>query len=223
MDFATARANMIESQVRPNGVTDDRVILAMAAVPREAFVPAGGRPVAYMDEDVLIRPRSPASPARYLMEPMAFARLLQLAALRETDRILDIGCGTGYSTAVLSRLAASVTALECDEDLAAEARNVLADQAIANTYVVCGPLAEGSSGHGPFDAILINGCIPEVPQALFRQLKEAGRLIAVVGEAAVARAILYTLADGAVGSRAAFDASVAQLPGFRSSRPAFVF
>jgi protein-L-isoaspartate(D-aspartate) O-methyltransferase len=223
MDFATARANMIESQVRPNGITDDRVIVAMAGVPRELFVPDARRCVAYMDEDIAIKPRSALSPARYLMEPMAFARLVQLAALRQTDRVLDIGCGTGYSTAVLAKLAASVTALECDESLAVEAREILKNQAISNAEVVSGPLEEGSPAHGQFDVILINGRVPEVPRTLFRQLAKAGRLVAIVGETAVAKAILYTLADGVVGLRTAFDASVAPLPGFASQKPAFVF
>ena len=223
MNFATARVNMIESQVRPNGITDDRVLGAMAAVPREAYVPDSRRSVAYMDEDIVIKPRSAASPARHLMEPMAFARLLQLAALRQADRVLDVGCGTGYSTAVLALLAASVTALECDGDLAAGAQETLKNQAISNVEVVCGPLEEGSPAHGPFDVIVINGRVAQVPQGLFRQLAEAGRLVAIVGETAVARALLHILADGVVGVRAAFDASVAPLPGFLPAKPAFVF
>jgi protein-L-isoaspartate(D-aspartate) O-methyltransferase len=222
MDFATARTNMIESQVRPNGVTDDRVILAMAAVPRELFVPIARRSIAYIDEDVVIKPRSAASPARYLMEPMAFARLIQLAQLRPADRVLDIGCGTGYSTAVLAKLAASVMGLECDGELASAGRANL-QQVAANAEVVCGPLAEGWPDGAPFDVILVNGRIPEVPQPLFRQLGDAGRLVAVVGETDVAAAILHTLADGIVGSRTAFDASVAPLPGFAPLKRAFVF
>jgi protein-L-isoaspartate(D-aspartate) O-methyltransferase len=209
--------------VRPNGITDDRVIVAMAGVPRELFVPDDRRSVAYMDEDILLKPRSAVSPARYLMEPMAFARLVQLAALRQTDRVLDIGCGTGYSTAVLAKLAASVTGLECDEELAAGAREILKNLAISNAEVVSGPLAEGSPAQGRFDVILINGRVPEVPQTLFRQLADAGRLVAIVGETAVARSILHTLADGVVGVRTAFDATVAPLPGFASQKPVFVF
>ncbi len=223
MDFALARANMIESQVRPNGVTDDRVIVVMADVPRELFVPEDRRSIAYVDDDIVIRPKSASSPGRFLMQPMTFARLLQLAALRPADRVLDVGCGTGYSTMVLAKLSVFVTALERDEELAAKAREILSEQAVTNAEVVCGPLEEGSPRHGPFDVIIVNGRIPHVPQGLFDQLAKAGRLVAVVGESRVAKTTVHIRDDGTIGVRSAFDASVLALPGFAPKRQAFVF
>src|SRR5688572_139818 len=121
MDFALARANMIESQVRPNGITDERIIAAMAAIPRELFVPPARRSLAYMDEDVEIDAAQPRGSARYLLEPMTFARLAQLLAVEGNDKVLDVGCGTGYSSAILSILAKTVIALESDPELSAEA------------------------------------------------------------------------------------------------------
>jgi protein-L-isoaspartate(D-aspartate) O-methyltransferase len=157
------------------------------------------------------------------MEPMAFARFLQVASLRASDKVLDIGCGTGYSSAVLAKIVDSVVALECDEELATRARDLLAGQGAFNVTVVDGPLAEGCPGYGPYDVILINGRVPDIPQPIFRQLKPEGRLVAAVGEAAVVRTVLYTLSDGVIGGRAVFDASIAPLPGFPSPKPAFVF
>lgn len=223
MDFAQARANMIESQVRPNGVTDARVIAAMAHVPRELFVPASKRSFAYMDDDVEIAAGSGQTPARYLMEPMTFARLAQLLSLESTDRVLDVGCATGYSASVLSRIAAHVVGLETSAELAAEARANLARMGIANVEIVVGDPAAGVNAGGPFDAILVNGRIPEVPARLTAALGEGGRLAAVVGERDMAKALLHTRAGPGISVRAAFDASVKPLPGFAPRKPAFSF
>src|SRR5690606_14885102 len=132
-DFAAARLNMVESQVRVNAVTDGRLIDAIAAVPRERFVPMSRQGIAYMDEDVKI---ADGNPPRFLMEPRVFAKLAQLAAIGPDDLVLDIGCGTGYSTAVLARLAGTVVALESDEDLAARAGATLSDLGVDNAVVV---------------------------------------------------------------------------------------
>ena len=222
MDFAQARANMIESQVRTNGVTDPRVIATMALVPREIFVPVARRALAYMDEDVEIHTASTEGPARYLIEPMTFARLAHLLGLEPTDEVLDVGCATGYSTAVLARIAARVTGLEANAELAAEARANLGRLGIGNAEIVVGEHAAGIGGR-TFDAVLVNGRIPEEPGRLVASLKDGGRLAAVIGERDVGKAVLHTRAGPAISVRAAYDASVAPLPGFPVSRPAFVF
>lgn len=212
-DFAVQRQNMVESQVRPNGVTDARVIGAMAHVPRELFVPEERRSLAYMDEDVLVA-ITPDGAHRWLMEPMAFARLLQLAGIGPGEVVLDIGCATGYSTAVIAALAESVIAVEEDPVLAEVATRRLAELAITNAAVIDAPHAAGLPGEAPFDVIFINGRVPSVPRPLVEQLKEGGRLVAVVGESAVAPALVCTRHGDAFSSRAQYDASVAPLPGF---------
>ena len=214
-DYSIARENMIESQVRPNGITDHRIIAALAGLAREDFVPESRRPVAYVDEDVEL------IPGRYLVEAMAFARLVQLAEIKPGDRVLHIGAGSGYGSAVLSQLAGSVTALECDSGLAAQARANLADR--GNLAVVEGPLQEGWKAAAPYDVILIEGRAGEVPQAVQAQLANGGRLAAVVGDRPVAKAQLLTVHGDATAVRSAFDASVAMLPGLEAKRPAFVF
>jgi protein-L-isoaspartate(D-aspartate) O-methyltransferase len=221
MDFALARANMIESQVRPNGVTDERIILAMAAVPREYFVPPSRRSLAYMDEAIELTHDRGVQP-RYLMEPMTFARLLQLLALGPGDSVLDVGCATGYSTAILANMAGRVVALESDAELAREADSNLAHLGLANARVVTGTLSKGWLAEAPFDAILVNGRIPAAPLELLAQLKDPGRLAAVVGENDVSQGALFTR-NGAFSVRSAFDAAVSRLPDFEPVRPPFEF
>jgi protein-L-isoaspartate(D-aspartate) O-methyltransferase len=221
MDFALARLKMIESQIRPTGVTDRRIIQAMAAIPRENFVPLPHRSLAYMDEEVEISSKHHAGP-RFLLEPMTLARLLQLLELNPDDTVLDVGCGTGYSTAVLAHVATTVIALECDSDLAGQAVENLAALGLANARVVTGTLKAGWLAEAPFDAILVNGRIPAPPLELLSQLKEHGRLAAVLGENDMGKGALFTR-NGAFGVRYAFDAGVSCLPGFELTRPAFEF
>ena len=214
-DFAAQRENMVELQVRPNGVTDRRIIDAMAAVRREDFVPAQRSSVAYMDEDV------PLGGGRYLIEAMAFAKLLQLAEIKPGDKVLIVGAGMGYGAAVAAQLAARVVAVEQVPDLAAVAKRALAG--LANVLVIEGMLAEGARGQGPYDAIIIEGRVADVPEGLIGQLAGAGRLVAVVGEQDVAKAQVLTTTGKTVSRKAAFDASIAPLPGFARKVPAFVF
>jgi protein-L-isoaspartate(D-aspartate) O-methyltransferase len=215
-DFSVARQNMVLSQLEPSQVTDALVVEAMAAVPREAFVPAHLSGVAYVDEDLEV------APGRYVIEPRVFARMLQAAGVKRGDLVLDIGCGTGYSTAVLARLAATVVALESEADLAARATETLAGLAVDNAAVVTGPLAGGMAAQGPYDVIIIEGAIAALPEALAGQLADDGRLVAVIGEGGAGKATLFGRHDGAVSGAVLFDAAIPPLPGF--DRPGgFVF
>jgi len=223
IDFAVARTNMVESQVRPNGVTDARIISLMGRIPRENFVPAHLRAIAYMDEDIRLKPAKAGAPARYLTEPMSLARLLQLAAIEASDVVLHIGCATGYGTALLAGLAHSVLAIEEDEELAKLAMANLAELGIGNVKIVNAPPAEGFAMAAPYDVIFIEGHIPEVPQSLLKQLEDGGRLVAIAGKSSMAKAILTTRYRDAISSRTAFDAAVPILPGFAEKSRGFVF
>jgi len=219
-DFASARTKMVDSQLRTQDVTDYAVLDAMGDVPRERFVPAARRALAYIDQDILLS--GSGETARYLMEPASFARLAQLAAIQPTDIVLDVGCGSGYSTAVLARLAGSVVALESDPALAAQATETLSDIGVDNAAVVSGPLAEGHAGEGPYDVIVLEGSVEEVPEGLLQQLKEGGRLVGVVGTTRATTAVIYTRTDKEFGLRKAFNLYVPRIPGFERPK-AFVF
>lgn len=214
--FSAVRQSMVAGQILPNRVTDARVVAAMAEVPRELFVPEGLRGVAYVDEDIEI------APGRYLMEPRVFARLIQGAAIAAGDMVLDVGCGRGYASAVLARLAATVVALESDEGLAAMAGETLAQLEIDNAVVVTGELAAGYPEQGPYDAIFVSGAVDEVPEALTAQLAEGGRLVAVIGRGGAGRATLIARHEELLARRSLFDAALPPLPGF-AIEPGFVF
>lgn len=214
--FSAVRQSMVAGQILPNRVTDARVVAAMAEVPRELFVPEGLRGVAYVDEDIEI------APGRYLMEPRVFARLIQGAAIAAGDMVLDVGCGRGYASAVLARLAATVVALENDEGLAAMAGETLAQLEIDNAVVVTGELAAGYPEQGPYDAIFVSGAVDEVPEALTAQLAEGGRLVAVIGCGGAGRATLIARHEELLARRSLFDAALPPLPGF-AIEPGFVF
>lgn len=221
-DYAKQRHNMVESQVRPNQVTDKRVLAAMLEIPREAFVPASMRAIAYMDEDVVLHPGGRERAARHLMAPMPLARLIQLARIEPQDLVLDVGCATGYSTAILARLAESIVGLESDAELAETASETLVGLGADNAAVVAGPLADGYAEEGPYDAILLGGSVPDVPQSLLDQLKTGGRLVAILSETGLGRAYLFERHATGIHHRPAFDAGSLPLPGFERARE-FVF
>jgi len=208
-EFATVRHNMVESQLRTNKVTNRRLIDAMDIVPRELFVPKPLAGVAYVDEDIMI------APGRYLMEPLVLARLLQAAEVSDQDVALDIACGTGYSSAVLGRLAGTVVGLEPDLNLAERASRILSETGGDNIIIVPGSVDEGYSRQGPYDVILLNGGVPFVPPPLMAQLAEGGRIVAVVRgvNEALGRATLWFKIHGEISHRVLFDASVPLLPG----------
>jgi protein-L-isoaspartate(D-aspartate) O-methyltransferase len=218
IDFSRARQNMVESQLRTNQVTDERVLAGFETVPRELFVVEGRAGVAYCDEDI------PCGAGRCLMEPMILARLLQALEIGSNAVVLDVGCGTGYSSAVIARLAATVVGLECEPTLVARANALMTDLAIDNVMIAEGALDAGHPAQAPYDAILVNGAAEEVPRALTDQLAEGGRLgVVCVGDGCrTGSATLFVRSGGVVSGRKLFDAAVPVLPGFES-RKGFVF
>jgi protein-L-isoaspartate(D-aspartate) O-methyltransferase len=211
VDLAAARTALIDSQVRPNDVTDRRLIAAMSAVRRELFVPASRRASAYADTAVEIRA------GRWLAAARDFSKLVNIAQIRPEDRVLDIAPGTGYSTAVLSQLAASVVALEEDEAAAGVLREGLAAAGVSGVEVVAGALKAGVPAKAPFDVIFVNGAIEDVPAAWLAQLAEGGRLAVAVAEGGVRRARIYTSSGGKTAWRTPFDTPMPALPGFEKA------
>jgi len=210
IDAAAARRNMVNCQIRPNKVTDLRVIEAFESVAREGFVPDSLTSVAYLDADLEI------APGRFLMEPMVMARLIQAVEPEPDDRVLDVGTGRGYAAAVLARLAGRVVALECEPGLADAARKALAG--IGNVTVVTGALADGHAAGAPYDIIFIGGAVDRVPGTLLDQLAEGGRLAVVTHHNGMGEASLYLKRGGAVSHRGVFEAATPRLPGFASER-----
>ena len=221
MNFEAARIKMVDNQIRTTDVTSHAVLSAFLSVPREDFVPAAMKPLAYIDTDIELT-ASGASERRYLMEPSPLAKLLQLASVTKTDKVLEIGCGTGYASAILSTLAASVVALESDAALASEATETLARLGCSNVTVVTGDLEKGHAAAAPYDVIFVHGAVETVPASLFAQLSDGGRLVAVVGSGNASRAKVCLHENGITSERLAFNTAVKPLPGFRLVRE-FVF
>lgn len=209
-DFASARRHMVDGQIRPADVTDLRITTAMLEVPRETFVPAQSRALAYLDLDLGLGAAGAAT--RCLMKPMVLAKLIQALEIESTDKVLIVGAATGYSAALIARMAGEVVALEQDEGLARVAKDALSG--VANVTVVTGPLTNGYAGAAPYDAILVEGAIETLPDAFRAQLKEGGRLVCVMGAAPAGAAMVYRRSGAELGGRPFFDASASLLPGF---------
>ncbi|MBV9331197.1 MAG: protein-L-isoaspartate O-methyltransferase [Alphaproteobacteria bacterium] len=215
-DYAQQRLTMVDAQVRTNDVTDPRIHAAMREIPREKFLPSSRSAIAYADRPVDVAPN------RYLLDPRTFSKLLQLADIGEGDHVLDVACATGYSTAVISRLAKSVAGLEQDTDLVRLAVESLRAVGASNATVVQGIFEQGVRDRAPFDVVFINGAIQVKPETLLGQLAEGGRLVAIRQDDAQGHAELFVRRHDRVGARFAFDANAPLLSGFTRSR-GFVF
>lgn len=211
-NFSARRVMMVDTQVRPSDVTKFPIIDAMLTVPREAFVPRDKREAAYMGENLVLRQD------RVMLEPRTLAKMLDALDIQPDELVLDLGCGLGYSAAVLARLADAVVAVEEDEAMAAEAQGLLSQASVDNAAVIVGPLAEGAAKHGPYDVITVQGGVQMVPQALLDQLKDGGRIAAVFMEGALGVARVGYKSDGKVSWRFVFNASAPVLPGFGATR-----
>lgn len=216
IDYAVARANMVENQLRPNRIDEPRILRAMGEIPRERFVPETLRPVAYGDEDLAL------GDGRFLIEPLALAKLLQAAEPRPEDVALVVGDVTGYAAAVLSRLTATVYLLLPEDAPGAPIEALLAELDGDNVVVRRGDTMAGLPEHAPYDLILLAGAVPELPKALLGQLGEQGRLVAVVEHGRSGKVTLARKVNGAIGRLTPFDAQVMRLPGLRVE-PGFQF
>ena len=215
-DAAVARRMMVDGQVRTADVTDAGLIATMSALPRERFVPHNLAEQAYFDGDITI------APGRTLLKPMVLAKLLQAASVRADDRVLDVGCGTGYSSAVVAQLAGSVVALEQDPALARIASEALAAVGAAKVTVATGPLSAGWPAAGPYDFILLDGATEIVPETLGAQLKPEGRLTCIFGSGPTGKAMIFRSIEGHLVGRPVFDAVATVLPGY-AAPATFVF
>jgi protein-L-isoaspartate(D-aspartate) O-methyltransferase len=218
--FSSARQKMVDGQVRPSDVTDIRIIDTMLALPREAFVPENLRALAYLDLDLDVSEGGAAK--RFLIKPVVTAKMLQAAEVKDTDNVLVVGCASGYTVALVAKLAARVTATESESSLAAKARDVLATLGLGNVTIRVAAAAEGDSADAPYDVIVLNGATEIVPEGLYRQLKDGGRLVGVFAMSRPPRATIVTHSHHDYGNRVLFDATVPVLPGLERP-PAFVF
>jgi protein-L-isoaspartate(D-aspartate) O-methyltransferase len=212
MDYTRARLTMVENQLRPHRIDDPGLIAAMREVPRERFVPKALRGVAYADEDL------PLPDGRYLIEPLALARLIQAARIRPSDVVLVLGCSTGYVGAVVARLAGTVILVAPDEDSGKQLESLLEELGADNMVVVINPSpATGHPEQAPFDVILLAGSVEQVPPALLEQIGEGGRLVAVIDDGRIGKGMVFTRLHGVVGRRVLFDAQIPGLPGFEKA------
>lgn len=215
-DFARARRTMVDNQLRTSGITDWRILDVMNRVPREVFVPAERKALAYIDENIRL------SATRTMLAPASLARLIQLAEVGPDDKVLDVGCGSGYSTAVLAGLSASVVGLEDDPALVDKANETLTTLGISNAVVAGGALEAGAARNGPFDVIIIEGAVDHVSDTLLEQLRDDGRLIAVTGQGNAAVAHVYVRSGEDISSRPSFNASLPPIASFAQA-PSFQF
>jgi protein-L-isoaspartate(D-aspartate) O-methyltransferase len=213
-NFSDLRRNMVDCQLRPNDITSLRILEAMDQVPRELFVPDVQQSTSYADREIQLVSRDESRGPRSMLTPMALGSLLEVADIEPTDYILDVGCLTGYSSAVLAHLAESVVAVEAVPEMVKKATDILSDLEIVNVAVVEGGLAQGQANQGPYDVILVNGAVEQVPAALTDQLKDGGRLVTVVIENGYGRAERFVRTGGVVSSVSLRDLSAPVLSDF---------
>ncbi|MEZ5870320.1 MAG: protein-L-isoaspartate O-methyltransferase [Nitratireductor sp.] len=216
LDFDNQRQHMVDGQIRTSDVTNIAVLSAFQEVPREEFVTPEHLPLAYLDHEL------PIAPGRTIMAPATLAKLVQAASVSSGDIVLDIGCGSGYSTAILSRLANSVVAIEENVELVAKAGKTLSELGFDNAVMMEAKLSGGYASEGPFDVIFIGGSVDMVPEKILDQIKDGGRLVAVVGQGNAGVARLWTRNGSSVSSRRLFNCAVAPMPGFAKA-PEFQF
>ena len=217
MDHVAARYTMVQNQIRTNRVTDPKIIAAMSELPRERFAPDWARGIAYVDEDI------PLNGGRYLTEPLTSALLLQAAEINADDVVLDVGCGTGYISAISARIASAVVALESDAELAARAVATLAELGIETATIVVGPLREGWPAQAPYDVIVFGGAVSAIPAKIVGQLAQGGRMVVVVAEdKGLGCGTLLLRQGGTVSRRPIFEAAISVLPEF-ALEPTFRF
>lgn len=214
-DFPARRRTMVDTQVRPSDVTKYPIIEAMLAVPRELFVPAGRREAAYIGENI------PLAPGRVILEPRTLAKMLDALDIRDDELVLVLGAGLGYSAAVIAHLAQAVVAVEEDGSMAAEAEATLAEIEADNVAVVTAPLSDGAPQHGPYDVIVVEGGVEQLPEALIAQLKAGGRIACLFIEGSLGVCRVGYKVDS-MSWRDAFNAAAPVLPGF-ARRSEFVF
>lgn len=207
-DFAMRRALMVDTQVRPSDVTKFPIIESMLNVPREAFVPDNLREAAYVGENLALAPN------RVMLDPRTLAKMLDALDISNDELVLDIGCGLGYSSAVIARMAEAVIAVEDDGTMAADAQSILIEQGADNVVVHHGPLTDGAAQHGPYDVIVIQGAVAHLPEGLSDQLKDGGRMACLFAEGALGVVRIGYKVDGRMNWRFAFNAGAPVLPGF---------
>ncbi|MEM8554252.1 MAG: protein-L-isoaspartate O-methyltransferase [Pseudomonadota bacterium] len=212
-DFAQRRTIMVDTQVRPSDVTKFPIIDALLRIQREDFVPGELSDAAYIGENL------PLAERRVLLEPRTFAKILDAVNIQPQELVLDVGAGYGYSSAVISRLAEAVVAVEEDADMARDAMVALAEQGVDNVALIEGTLTEGVAQHGPYDVILIEGAVEQVSDALIAQLKDGGRIAAIFQDGALGAVRIGYKLNGSVSWRFAFNAGAPILPGFEQKAP----
>lgn len=215
-DYKTARIAMVDCQVRPSDVTKYPIIDALLSVPREAFVPTPMRPVAYAGEHIAL------GGGRYLLDARTFAKMLDALNVKSNELVLDIGCGLGYSTAVLARMAEAVLAVESDIEMATNASSTLSDHAVDNAFVTQGDLTRGNAKNGPYDVIILQGSVEEIPNSLVDQLKDSGRICAIFKDGNLGECRIGYKLHGKLSWRTVFNASAPLINGF-ATKPAFKF
>ncbi|OZB13896.1 MAG: protein-L-isoaspartate O-methyltransferase [Rhodobacterales bacterium 34-62-10] len=207
-DYAARRTTMVDTQIRPSDVTKFPIIEAMLSIPREEFVPASLREAAYVGENLDL------GRGRVMLEPRTLAKMLNALDVQRDELVLDLGCGLGYSAAVIARLAEAVVAVESDADLADEAQGILSREGADNVILHHGPLAEGAAQHGPYDAVVIEGAVADLPAAVSDQIKDGGRIACLFMEGALGVVRIGYKLDGGISWRFAFNASAPVLEGF---------
>ncbi len=215
-DYKTARIAMVDCQVRPSDVTKYPIIDALLSTPREAYVPLSKRPVAYAGEHIEL------GNGRVLLDARTFAKMLDAVNVQPTEMVLDIGCGLGYSTAILAKMAEAVVSIESDQGMAQEANTTLTEQSVDNGFVATGSLAEGNVKNGPYDVIILQGAVMEIPVTLSDQLKEGGRICAIFQNGALGECKVGYKSNGKISWRSEFNASAPILNGFET-KPEFTF